>query len=279
VTGFAAISPRLAVLLIGLALAAPGFGQTPAPMMDWQYSTAEVLSTLDGPPPEWRNTFGPGIGVQPAFMGAKRYRTLPSAIFDIRYKDQFFLSDAEGIGVNLIHEPGFRAGVGMGYDFGRNTHDDPRLRDLPNVSFAPEPKVFAQYFLFPVVLTASLRKGIGGNDGVVGDLGAYVPVPLTQDRTWLLFAGPSVTLADRRYMNAYFGVAPDSSRLSGLRSFEANGGFSSAGAGLTNFYLIGDHWLLEGDFAYRRFLGDAARSPVIETKIQTSVDFNVGYRF
>ena len=272
--------------LAGLILAAPVLAQTPSPMMDWQYSTGEALATTpevlrstDGELPEWRSSFGPGIGMQPTFQGSKRYHLTPSAIFDIRYKDEVFISDGEGIGYNVLTAPGFRAGIALSYDLGRETHDDPRVRNLPNISFAPEPKLFVQYVLWPVVLSADVRKAIGGNDGVIGDISAYVPIPLTHDQKWILFAGPSLTFADQRYMNSYFGVSPDISRVSGLRAFDADGGFSSVGVGASSVYLIDDHWLVEGDFAYRRFLGDAARSPIIETKIQTSLDFNIGYRF
>ena len=270
---------RLALVLAGLFAAVPVVAQTPSPLMDWQYSTGEVLSSLEGPPPEWRSVFGPGLSEQPTFMGSKRYETEPSAILDIRYKDEFFLSDGEGIGWNVLTAPGFRAGVAVGYDIGRNTHDDPRIRDLPNIAFAPEPKIFAQYFLFPVVLTADLKKGIGGNNGIQGDVGAYIPLPLKQDKTWLLFVGPSLTMADGRYMNSYFGVSDYSSRLSGLRQFTANGGFTNAGVGATSIYMIGQHWVVVSNLGWRRLLGDAARSPITETKSQIAADLNIGYRF
>jgi outer membrane scaffolding protein for murein synthesis (MipA/OmpV family) len=270
---------RLAVFAVSLFAAQLGLAQTPSPLMDWQYSTGEVLSSLQGPVPEWRAAFGPGVSEQPTFIGSNRYRTEPSAILDVRYKDEFFLSDGEGIGWNALTAPGFRAGLAVGYDIGRNSHDDARIRDLPNIAFAPEPKVFVQYFLFPVVLTADLKKGIGGNDGIVGDVGAYIPLPLKQDKSWLLFVGPSLTMADGRYMNSYFGVSDTASRLSGLREFTANGGFTNAGLGATSIYLIGAHWLVESDFGWRRLLGDAARSPITETNNQITGDINIGYRF
>lgn len=269
----------LAVVAIGLLAAIPCLAQTPSPLMDWQYSTGEVLSSLQGPPPEWRAALGPGVSEQPTFMGSKRYRMQPSAILDLRYKDEFFVSDADGIGWNVLAGPGFRAGIAVGYDMGRDSHDDPRIRDLPNIAFAPAPRLFAQYFLFPVVLTSDLKKAIGGNNGIVGDVGAYIPVPLKQDKTWLMFVGPSLSMADGRYMNSYFGVSDNSSRLSGLRDFTAKGGFTDAGIGATSIYLIGAHWLVEGDVAWRRLLGDAARSPIIETKTQIAADINIGYRF
>jgi outer membrane scaffolding protein for murein synthesis (MipA/OmpV family) len=88
-----------------------------------------------------------------------------------------------------------------------------------------------------------------------------------------------MTLADSRYMNSYFGVSDASSRVSGLRFFTANGGLTNAGAGASSVYFIGEHWLVLGDFGWRRLLGDAARSPIIETRSQFVGDVNFAYRF
>lgn len=267
----------LAIFVLTAAAPAVATAQTPLPLANWQYSTGEVLVPLGGPVPEWRVTLGAGGMLQPTYEGAKRYKAVPSGIIDLRYRDIAFLSDGEGIGVNLLHGPGYRAGVAVSYDLGRDTHDDPRLRHLPNISFAPEPKLFAQYFLAPVVLTVDLRKGIGGHDGLIGDVGAYVPLPLGGNA--YLFLGPSVTMADSRYMQSYFGVSAASATASGLRPFTAHGGFKNATLGATAVWLLGDHWLVIGQGAYERLLGDAAASPITETRTQFVVGLDVGYRF
>jgi outer membrane scaffolding protein for murein synthesis (MipA/OmpV family) len=240
-------------------------------------SSHEVMG--DDKLPDWRQAYGGGLAVQPSYIGSKRDKIMPTPFFDVRYEDLAFLSVGEGVGVNLLRGDGFRAGVAVGYDLGRNTHDDPRIRNLPNVAVAAEPKIFAQYFLSPVVLTLDLRKGIGGNNGIVGDVGAYVPIPLNKANSLILFAGPSVTLADGNYMKSYFSVSPESSRISGLRAFDAGGGLANAGAGTTLLYLLGDHWLVESNVAYQRLLGDAGRSPIPQTRTQFVGDFNIGYRF
>jgi outer membrane scaffolding protein for murein synthesis (MipA/OmpV family) len=266
-------------ILVSLSIVAlPAEAQTPLPLANWQYSSGEVLAPLGGPVPEWRVTVGAGAMLQPNFEGAKRYEGEPSGILDIRYRDLAFLSDGEGLGVNLVHGPGYRAGIAIGYDLGRDTHDDPRLLHLSNVSPAPEPKLFAQYFLLPVVLTLDLRKAIGGNDGLIGDFGAYVPLPLA-DRHAFLFLGPSVTMANDRYMRSYFGVSPSESAVSGLREFAPGGGVKNATLGATAVWLLGDHWLLLGQGAYERLLGGAATSPIPETRTQFVLGLNVGYRF
>lgn len=269
---------RSAVLLLGLLLASPLSAQTPSPLADWQYSAGEVLRSLsDEPIPEWRETVGMGVSTQPSFVGAKGMKVLPSVVLDARYEDIAFASDGEGIGVNLLHGEGYRAGIALSYDLGRSSHDDDHLRNLPDISFAPAPKAFAQVFIKPFVLAVDIRRAIGGNDGLIGDVGVYAPIPFSD--TTFLFIGPAVTWADHRYTNAYFGVGEASSKVSGFSPFMARGGLANAGAGASFVHLMGDHWLLDADTGYRRLLGDAARSPIIETKLQLSLDVNLAYRF
>lgn len=271
-------APRLlvsgmAAVLPALGLAPSASAQTPLPLANWQYSTGEVLAPLGGPVPKWRVTLGAGATLQPAFEGAKRYEGEPSAILDFRYRDIAFLSDGEGLGVNLLHGRGYRAGIAVSYDLGRDAHDDPHLQHLPNISPAPEAKIFGQYFLLPFVLTADLRKAIGGHEGLIGDLGAYVPLPIAHET--YLFIGPSLTAADGRYMTSYFGVGAGT----GLPSFQPHAGLKSATLGVTAIRTFGEHWLVIAQSAYERLLGDAARSPVSETNNQFVVDLDVGYRF
>jgi outer membrane scaffolding protein for murein synthesis (MipA/OmpV family) len=136
----------LAIVVSLSMMALPALGQTPLPLANWQYSSGEVLAPLGGPVPEWRVTVGAGAMLQPNFEGAKRYEVEPSGILDIRYRDLAFLSDGEGLGINLVHGPGYRAGIAIGYDLGRDTHEDPRLLHLSHVSPAADRRFSAPTF-------------------------------------------------------------------------------------------------------------------------------------
>jgi outer membrane scaffolding protein for murein synthesis (MipA/OmpV family) len=250
--------------------------QTPLPFANWQYSTGEVLAPLGGPLPEWRITLGAGAMIQPNFEGARRYELEPSGIIDVRYRDIAFLSDGEGLGVNLFRGRGFRAGIALSYDLGRDSHDDPRLHNLANISPAPEPKIFAQYFLLPMVLTIDLCKGIGGHAGLIGDIGVYVPLPIAHHT--YLFLGPSVTAADHRYMKSYFGVDAAEATSSALPQFTARGGLKNAAFGQPLFGLLASTgcWLARVPL---KLLGDAAASPIPQTRTQLVLGLDIGYRF
>src|SRR5260221_9247385 len=149
--------------LISTLAASPLAAQTPSPLANWQYSAGEVLAPLGGPVPEWRIILGGGAEMQPIYEGSQRYSALPSVVFDVRYKDIAFLSDGEGVGVNVLRGPTYRAGLAIAYDLGRNHHVQHRLAGLGNINPAPEAKLFAEYFLPPFVYTFDLRKGIGGS--------------------------------------------------------------------------------------------------------------------
>jgi outer membrane scaffolding protein for murein synthesis (MipA/OmpV family) len=271
----------LRTVLAGLLLLAArcAVAQTPSPLAYWQYGAGELLASQhEEEIPEWAITLGAGLLTQPAYEGATRYKVLPSVAVDIRYRDIAFASDGEGLGVNLLRGKNYRAGVAIGYDLGRDQHDDPHLRNLGSIDPAPEGKVFAEYFLLPVMLSATLHQAIGGHNGLLLDLGAYVPIPLFDERL-IIFTGPATTIANGHYMREYFGVNATQSAASGLRQFTAHAGFKSAGWGATAIYRITDEWMVDCDLAFERLLGDAERSPVVQNSSQFTAILNLDYHF
>ena len=231
----------------------------------------------DGPLPDWRVTLGATGFVAPVYEGADSYRVLPGGLVDIRYRDIAFFSVGEGLGVNLLRGDTYRAGLALSYDLGRDDNDDARIRGLGDVDPAPEAKLFAQAFILPVVLAADIRRGIGGHDGWIGDFGLYLP--LGGGDEFVAFAGPSVTLADQDYMDAYFSVSSGQAANSRLPAFHADAGFKNANFGVTALYFFDEHWFLIADAALERLLGDAARSPIVQSRTQFTLDLSIAYMF
>ena len=265
------------VLVFGLVPAARA--QTPSPMPYWQYSVGQVLLPLGGPINDWTMTYGGGGQVIPDYPGARGHLFQPAVIVDIRYRDTFFISDGEGVGVNLLRGPNYRAGIAVGYDLGRYASESQsgRIRTLADVSAAPEPKIFLDYSVLPFVFNAVVRHAIGGYNGLIADFGSYVPLPISDTITG--FLGPTLTLANARYMRAYFGVTPDQAVGSPLRPYAPGGGFSSTGLGLMVVDFLSKRWFIESDAAFQRFLGQAADSPVVASRSQVSLGVHFGYRF
>jgi outer membrane scaffolding protein for murein synthesis (MipA/OmpV family) len=267
------------LLLLVMIPVRPAAAQTPSPLANWQYSSGVVLAPLGGPIPEWRITLGPSVTVMPKFEGANSYHVLPGGVVDIRYRDIAFLSTGEGLGVNILRGETYRAGVAMSVDLGRNDNDDGHLRGLGDIDPAPEAKVFGQVFVLPFVLTADVRRGIGGHDGWIADFGAYIPC--CGSRKFVLFAGPSVTFADKNYMQSYFGVdaAQSANSRAGLQPFNAQSGLKNVNFGITALYFLTDHWLVIADGAFEQLVGDAAHSPITQDDSQFTFDLSIAYQF
>lgn len=268
-----------ATLILVLAGASTAWAQTPSPFNYWQNAAGIVLAPLGGPIPEWRVSVGAGAAVLPLYEGSSHYKITPAPAFDIRYKNIAFLSSGDGLGVNLIRGKTYRAGIAIGYDLGRNQHASGRLNGIGNVEAAPEVRLFADVAILPFVVTADVRRAIGGTQGIIGDVGAYLPVVGRKDL--VVFVGPSVTMANDRYMQAYFGIsraAADASTAH-LPFYRASGGFKNIGIGASAVYFFTKDWFLDGDLSLEHLIGSAGNSPIVQVRDQLGVSLIVGYQF
>jgi outer membrane scaffolding protein for murein synthesis (MipA/OmpV family) len=268
-----------AVTLAGLVAAnGDARAQTPSPMAEWQYSAGVPLRAMfEDDIPDWQFEIGAASNFQPLYPGAGKYRVEPGPDFDIRYKNLAFLSAGEGLGVNLLQDKTYRVGVSLGVDVGRSADSATRLRGTGDIGYAPVPKLFAEYVIFPVVLRADIRRALGGVDGWAGDLSAYMPVYGT--KKFFVFVGPTVSFVDDTYNRHEFGISATQHLRSGLPRYDATGGLQSAGIGSNLTWIISDHWLLNGGLSAQRFLDAAAHSPLVQARFQYDANFTVGYTF
>ncbi len=270
-----AVAAAVLALMTGTSGAS---AQTPSAMAEWQYSAGIPLRPMfQDKIPDWQVELGLSGDVRPLYPGSARYEVEPGPDFDIRYKDWAFLSAGEGLGVNLVQEKTYRLGAAIGFDLGRQADRSPRLHGTGDIGYAPVPKLFAEYVLFPVVLRADVRRALGGVDGWAGDLSAYMPVFGT--KSFFVFLGPTVTFVDDTYNRHEFGISATQHQRSGLPRYDATGGLQSAGIGSNATWLITDHWLVDGGISARRLLDSAAHSPLTQQHLEYDANFTVGYTF
>ena len=173
----------------------PVFAQTPSPLQEWQYSSGIVLEQLFEPvEPDWTYVAGLATEFKPLYDGSQPYRVVAGPVIDIRYRDVAFASVGEGLGLNLLRGTNYRAGIALDYDLGRRVSDDEsHLHGLGDIHAAPVVKVFGSYVIskqFPLVLRLDARQFVGGAEGAVADVQAYLPLP-GSSKTLVMFAGPS----------------------------------------------------------------------------------------
>lgn len=270
-----------AALAVAVALSwdACAAAQTPSPFPEWQDAAGISLAPLGGPIPDWRTTLGFGLVVMPLYEGSDHYRELPAPAFDIRYKDIAFASSGDGVGVNLLSGETYRVGAAVGYDLGRNSHLAGRLNGLGPVEAAPEARLFAEGALLPFVFSGDLRHAVGGTEGMIGDLAVYMPVVGTEKL--VVFLGPSVTFANTRYMQAYFGVGTAQAAGSSAHFpvYDAEGGMENASFGTSAIYHFTAQWFVDTDIAWERLVAAAGNSPIVQGRDQLGVSVIIGYQF
>lgn len=257
--------------------------QTPSPLQDWQYSGGISLAKLFEPNrPDWLVVLGVATEHRPLYDGAELTRTVAGPVINIRYKDLWFASVAEGLGINVLSGEHYRAGLALAYDLGRYVHDDvTHLTGLGDIKMAPAAKVFVSYAIskrIPLVVRADVRQILGGADGMVADLDAYFPLP-GSSRRLIMLAGPSYTYADHRYLQKEFGVTPIQSIASGYPVYDVHAGSDAVGLGFSSTGFITSHWLINFDTAINHLLGSAAQSPITQRRTQHVFALSVAYQW
>lgn len=269
-----------AMLACGAHLA---HAQTPSPIQEWQYSGGIALENLFAPKiPKWQVILGVGAATRPAYSGASQYRAAGGPVINIRYRNRYFFSTGQGLGVNFLEGRKYRISLSMGLDLGREMSlHYATLHGLGDIPRAPFFKLAGTYVVskdLPILLRADIRKIAGGAAGLIGDLEVYSPLPGSSHK-FIMFAGPSVTLADRTHLQTNYGINSYQARRSGDPIYLAHGGLEAAGVGFSATRFVTPHLMVNADLAVSWLLGSAARSPLVERKMQGSFTTSVAYRF
>jgi outer membrane protein len=268
----------VAAFLLALVTAAPAAAQEdPVIAPENKAAAAET---------RWRVSVGAGVISAPKFPGSDTQRTLalPFVGASLSYGRFFIGGDpaagsAGGIGMRLYTDRRWRLALGLSADLGhRKESDDPRLTGLGDVDRTASAFVAGSYTY--AWLTTRLRVAtdvLGHDQGTLARLDMMAR-HRSGDR-WIVFAGPGVTWADRRYTQTFFGVDADQSARSGLPQFQAGAGWNSTRVSFGANYRIDARWNVGGFASLARLQGDAADSPITEDRWQRSIGVFLTYRF
>jgi outer membrane scaffolding protein for murein synthesis (MipA/OmpV family) len=275
---------RLVVLLMCGSFSHVVSAQTPSPMQEWQYSGGVILARLFEPDvPRFRTITGLALELQPAYDGSRAYHLEGGPVINVYYRDLAFFTVGDGVGVNLLRGEHYQVGVSMTYDLGRRVNQDyANLHGMGDVSAAPVGKVFASWVIskkLPLVLRADARQFIGGAQGAVGDFAIYTPLP-GSSKSFAMFAGPSITVATRHYMQVLYGVTAQQSAASGHPIYAiTSDGTSAAGVGFSATKFFGQHLILNLDSAINQIRGAPSHSPIVEKTTQHIVALSLDYQW
>lgn len=235
---------------------------------------------------DWDIRLGAGASYQPDYEGSDDYEVAPIPLLMVNYKDIVFLRGPM-LGANLFTLQGPREGdklqIGplLRYQMGRDESDNDALRGLGDIDAGAEVGAFITYRAGPWSTGLTVFRDVtDAHDGLTAKAsGGYMHKfgPKLRARTELY-----TTWADDNYTQTFFGITAAQARRSGLRQYTAEGGIKDVGLSLDLDYSLTENWGITGRLGYKRLLGDAADSPLVDGKgsaDQFSTGLILSYRF
>jgi outer membrane scaffolding protein for murein synthesis (MipA/OmpV family) len=220
-------------------------------------------------------SFGIGPQIVPSYPGSDEYELAPLFGGHVRRPGQPIPARGpdDGFGFSLTGRGG-PVEIGPMIQFQGERENKDVGAPVGEIDFAFEPGVFANFNIsdnFRVRVEG--RRGFGGHEGWVGDVGADFFV---RGGTETVFSiGPRVRLADSEWMRTYFGVTPAAAAAAGIPAYTPDGGVKALGlvSGIT--HQISPSFGVYAYAGYERLVGDAADSPIV-TRFGSQDQFSGG---
>lgn len=245
-----------------------------------------MAASQDRQDESWSVNLGAGAMYRPDYEGSDDYEVRGLPIVGINYRDiivlrgpSLMIDVVELSGTGLAENLSF--GPLVKFDPGREADDNPILRNLGDIDQGALAGVFIGYELGPVELELEVAQDATSRyEGFIAEIKAGYGFMLAQRlRAQFEISG---SWSNDDYTQAYFGITQAQAQASGLRQYTAEAGMKDASASFSLHYLASEHWRVSGRFGYRRLLGDAADSPLVEDEgsaNQASAAVFVSYQF
>ena len=219
------------------------------------------------------NLVGIGVGFVPDYEGSDDFTigVGPTARFGF-WGQRYVQLVATELTVNVIDHPYWRFGPVANVHLGRKDVDDSVVDMMSDISHTVELGLFGGVDFTNEVnerirfsSDISFLHDVGGvSDGWQAEWSTRYWHPLAE---WLDFGiMGGVTYGSGNFMDTYFGVNMSDSVRSGLPTFSADSGFKDVR--ITPIFLVhfSRSWHLGTGIMYKRLLGDAADSPIVDNR-------------
>lgn len=231
---------------------------------------------------DFQFSLGAGVGVTPDYPGGNKYQTVALPLFQLRYKDKLTI-DPLGIRFRVWRSECCRARLVLGLSESRGVDMDSVVSKLTDVDRGLNTGfVFEGRIAGPLAFRLNARQEVSGGHSGATIAPALGIVLRDKANTYSVIPELALTWASKDYMNAFFSVTPTGAAASGLRPFNASGGFRDVALRLTTTYRFNEDWMAVGRLQASQLLGDAKRSSITRQtgdSFQGLVGFGVMYTF
>jgi MipA family protein len=242
--------------------------------VSYAQSTEKAADKKDQDP--WTISVGASVISKPDYEGSKKSISgiLPSVAATYRLADygKVGIDPRNGLSWTPIQKDEYSFGVGLGFDFGRKDNvngtafqpGSKLLAGMGRIKPSAEFNVFGHYTL-GVPIYAQFSKGLSdgkinnitrereGHGGARLELGFDVPWKATNELT--------------------------QAAASKFKAYNADGGVKSAGLNISADYKLDKHWTGTMNASISQLRGNAANSPLVSRKGQSTVIVGATYTF
>lgn len=229
--------------------------------------------------PQVRNYIALGLASVPDYTGSDDYTAAigPAGLLRFDSSERYVRLLATELSVNLLNSRNFSLGPMLNYRIGRTDDvEDEVVARMREIDDSLEAGGFVGWRWMsaqdPRHQVSLQLQGVfdvsGGHDGFLTSASARYFVPVAR---WLIVSlGTAATYASENYTQTYFGVDPDNAARSGLPLFRAGGGMRDVRISPMALVSFSPKWHLSAGVIFSQLVGDAADSPVVDTRGDSS---------
>jgi outer membrane protein len=279
----------LGVCMVGVALAVTAVPVQAVDLAvpDTPVPAAPVEETVRAPS-GLQLSIGLGAAYAPDYEGSDDYQGVPLwnlRLGNLYHPETYVRLFTTRLDSNFLADDHWRLGIVSQFRPDYGDVDDGRVSRLNTPSDSLQTGVVLGYDFWSGLRQDAVIELEGTYDLLHGNGSLVTPrarlnVPLSGGLT--LGAQVSGSWASEDYMSNRFGISGGDAGRSGLSRFDADEGFKDTTLSASLTYALTDNWSTTVLGAYRRLLGDAADSPIVDDRgdeNQFALGALVNYRF
>ena len=223
------------------------------------------------------NHIGAFFGMAPSYSGSNRFSKVALPDIDVTIDKRIFINTDNGVGAYLINQNGWTFGPSMFVRLGRYQLSQSNLKGLHTIKSTPELRLSGGYDFGVWDIGAAFSHDVEGGGGNTFELKASSTLPVANK----LYLMPSVSimLADREFMNTWYGVSASESTQTRYKAFHPRSGVESVGSAVSVTYLLDKNWAPFAKLDLRYLMGPAANSPITGNRVQATFGVGMSYLF
>lgn len=205
--------------------------------------------------------FGPAY--KPEYLGAGKNTIGFHGDARVDYDGKFFAGLRDGVGLNMVNRPNFKAGPRVIYRFGREVDDSSVLTGMEDIDDSIELGGFMSYVWQQWEARMTVDKDISNaHDGMQAEARLLYQTQVSPQLS--IKVGPSITWANQDYMRAYYGVTAAQAARTGYNAYDPKSSFRDVTLGVMGDYKLDEDWSINLEARLSKLLGDAAESPLVK---------------